>query len=101
MIGPKESNTVRYKRKIDIDITKTIQYVSMRVYSVGFQGIRFLDQEGDLITEEIWGDPRLGGEWTVANEIPEGQKIIGLKALASSKDNGFIYDFHFVTGSIL
>ena len=70
MIGLLNQN--RYRKKIDIDTTKTIRYVSMRVYSDGFQGIRLLDMEGDLIVEEIWGDPRLGGEWTIANEIPKG-----------------------------
>jgi len=88
------------QKSIEIDTSKTIRYVQMRIYlNYLFEGLRFSDEDGNTIQEVVW-DARPGGDWTPPREIPQGQHIIGIEVNTAEQSSGLINYMDFITGPI-
>ena len=65
-------------------MTQEIRYVSFQISDgVRYESLRFYNGEMETILDFSWDDKYGNGAvgvWTPPQEIPEGQRIIGLKA---------------------
>ena len=63
-------------RTIEIDVTKTIRIVRMKVGPIGFHGLAMIDTQGDFVVNETWCKDK--ATW-VSKEVSEGDEIIGIQ----------------------
>ena len=74
---------------IDIDYTRTIAKVSMKVVSGSYiAGLRLIDKDEEYIVNETWNQ-QFGGVWVTA-KIREGMEIIGVKCCLVGTNIGCI-----------
>ena len=64
-------------KEIDVDITRRVAKVSMKLVENKFLGLRLIDQSGDYIVNITW-DTWLDNRWT-SFSLEEGQEIIGIQ----------------------
>ena len=63
-------------RTIEVDVTKTIRLISLKVGPIGFHGLSLIDTNGDYVVKEDWAKGK--ARW-VTREIPEDEEIIGIQ----------------------
>ena len=80
-------------RRIEVDASRRVSAISMKVSGWFFLGLRLIDERGDFIVDETWL-PESEQNWQVVDAewvtkmLPEGEAIIGVKCVASKmKDN--------------
>ena len=75
---------------IDIDQTREIRYVRMKLYyGIYYTGLWLIDDTGETIVKDVWFD--VGSDldiWMPQQEIPIGQHIIGLKCDTLGHEHG-------------
>ena len=70
---------------VSIDTSRTIAYLSMRIYyGASYSGFRLLDSSMQTIVEV---EHNTSGSWSDPQEIQEGQQIIGLQVHTPDDDN--------------
>ena len=85
-----------------INRDEEVRYVSMGIRGgLKLAGLMLLNEELDILAYEHWYKLNSLGaslEWTPLQEIPPGQRIIGVKCYEGSKSSGAIFHLSFLLG---
>ena len=83
-------------KTLEIPTDTPIRAVALRRSNIWCKGLKFFDEQENMLVEHTWMENGDMGQWTDPYKIPEGQRIVGFKAY---KHSGCAIAIGFVLGT--
>ena len=67
-----------YETILEVDTSRDIVSVQMKIFRDELTGIRMFDAEGNYVIDYTWQDHEESGKWAQEQKIGSGRSIVGL-----------------------